>query len=410
MRIPKQLIFILLPSIVSLQAQIQPDKKLSDKDNLIFNPSFEEYTECPKRIEATGHLSIVDGWFQPTGGSADYFNRCSNNSCGVPRNKMGFQEAHSGHGYCGIYCNKTEYREYLQTELKQPLRQGCTYLLTFYVSLSEYSTCAIATIGGLLTPYRVEDTARTMLIHKEVRDLGGGMKQAISDNFIPQIQNNRDNPLTDWRRWQKISGTFVAEGGERFLTIGNFATAAKSNIVVPDSLTMELTGAYYYIDDVSLYLVDCSRNKMEDESKPNTNPTLHTPIELSDQKQLPEQEKREYTKGDILILQNIFFDFDKSTLLQQSYKELQNLLSILKEHPSMKIQIIGHTDNQGSTSYNMRLSESRAKAVVDYLIQKGIEAKRLQYKGRGAYEPIDTNTTEEGRAKNRRVEMKIIAI
>lgn len=380
-----------------------------ENENLIFNPSFEEYTECPKRIEATGHLSIVDGWFQPTGGSADYFNRCSNGACGVPRSKMGFQEPHSGQGYCGIYCNKTEYREYLQTELKQPLRAGCTYRVTFYVSLSEYSTCAIATMGALLTPNRVEDTARNMLTKKEIRKLDNGMKQSISAYFIPQVQNNYSKPLTDWRRWQKISGTFKAEGGERFLTIGNFTTAAKSNITVPDSLTQELTGSYYFIDDVSLVLIDCTK-EVADNPAPITIPIKTKKEKGKQEKVVEEFEGQPLTKGSVIVLRNIFFDFDKSTLLQQSYKELQGLLSLMKKHPSMKVQIIGHTDNQGSVTYNMRLSENRAKAVVDYLIKRGIDAKRLQYKGRGAYEPIDTNATEEGRANNRRVEMKILSM
>ena len=72
--------------------------------------------------------------------------------------------------------------------------------------------------------------------------------------------------------------------------------------------------------------------------------------------------------------------------------------------------IIGHTDSKGEAVYNMRLSESRAKAVVEYLIKKGIDTKRLQWKGRGSFEPVDTNATEAGRANNRRVEMKILSM
>ena len=279
----------LLTSLVC--AQKSNDELPPDSENLIFNPSFEEYTECPKRIEATGHLSIVDGWFQPTGGSADYFNRCGNGACGVPRSKMGFQEPHSGQGYCGIYCNKTEYREYLQTELKQPLQAGCTYRVTFYVSLSEYSTCAIATMGALLTSNRVEDTARNMLTKKEIRKLDNGMKQSISAYFIPQVQNSHDKPLIDWRRWQKISGTFRAEGGERFLTIGNFATAAKSNITVPDSLTQELTGSYYFIDDVSLVLIDCPKDVADTTESKQTN-SLFRPSSPSKRRRVKANKKK----------------------------------------------------------------------------------------------------------------------
>ena len=110
------------------------------------------------------------------------------------------------------------------------------------------------------------------------------------------------------------------------------------------------------------------------------------------------------------MLENIFFDYDKSILLQQSFKELQSLLEILRRYPKMKIEVGGHTDGRGSVDYNQRLSESRAKEVVDYLIEKGIEPRRLQYKGYGKTKPIATNDTEAGRSRNRRVEFKILSM
>ena len=74
----------------------------------------------------------------------------------------------------------------------------------------------------------------------------------------------------------------------------------------------------------------------------------------------------------------------------------------------MKIEIGGHTDSRGSTAYNQRLSESRARAVVEYLSSKGIDSRRLKFKGYGSSKPIDTNSTEEGRARNRRVEFTVL--
>ena len=119
---------------------------------------------------------------------------------------------------------------------------------------------------------------------------------------------------------------------------------------------------------------------------------------------------QELEVGTTVVLQNIFFDFDKASLLQQSYNELQHLLDLLQRYPKMRVEVSGHTDSHGSVDYNLRLSHSRAKAVVDYLISKGIDSKRLQYKGYGKSKPIDTNTTEEGRARNRRVELKILSL
>lgn len=112
--------------------------------------------------------------------------------------------------------------------------------------------------------------------------------------------------------------------------------------------------------------------------------------------------------GTTAILQNIFFDVDKYDLKDKSVTELQKILRFLKENPSVKVEISGHTDNSGSPSYNVQLSEKRAQSVNNYLIERGIAPERLRTKGYGSDQPIADNTTEEGRQKNRRIEFKII--
>ncbi len=112
--------------------------------------------------------------------------------------------------------------------------------------------------------------------------------------------------------------------------------------------------------------------------------------------------------GKAVVLKNIFFDFDKSDLLTESYIELNKLLEYLNKNTRIIIEIGGHTDNSGSVDYNKKLSESRAKAVYDYLIKAGIDSNRLSYFGYGFSKPIADNNTEEGRALNRRTEFRII--
>lgn len=388
-------IIALLPSLF-LCAQT------SRSQNLVYNPSFEEYRECPRKIDALGTLTIVDAWFQPTAGSADYFNVCGSRDCRVPRNKLGVQEPHSGQGYCGIYCSKTDYREYLQTQLKEPLREGELYRISFYVSLSEYSSGAVATIGALFTPDRVGDTVRSVLMCKELKQLAPNISQVVASYFEPQVVNS-GQAISDTKGWTRITGTFVANGGERFLTIGNFFPASQSNVVDLDSLTYLLPGAYYYIDDVELTCLTCDTPKpVAADSLAPTASSVAQPVA-----QQPDADTLQV--GATIILHNIFFDFDKAVLLQQSYNELQRMLEILQNYPKMRIEVRGHTDGHGSADYNQRLSENRAKAVVDYLVSKGIDAKRLQYKGYGKTLPIATNATEEGRARNRRVEFKILS-
>ena len=113
--------------------------------------------------------------------------------------------------------------------------------------------------------------------------------------------------------------------------------------------------------------------------------------------------------GNRIVLRNIFFDSDKATLRESSRSELNRLYDIMKENQNIRVEISGHTDNVGSASYNNELSRERAKSVVDYLIKKGIDKDRLEYKGYGFRKPIADNDTEEGRQQNRRTEFEIIS-
>ncbi len=113
--------------------------------------------------------------------------------------------------------------------------------------------------------------------------------------------------------------------------------------------------------------------------------------------------------GAKVILKNIFFEFGKSTLKSESYAELNNVIKLLENNETLRIEISGHTDNVGTLKYNTKLSEERAKAVVNYLVKKGIAQNRLEYKGYAFSQPVAPNTTEEGRAQNRRVEFKVLS-
>ena len=109
------------------------------------------------------------------------------------------------------------------------------------------------------------------------------------------------------------------------------------------------------------------------------------------------------------VLRNLYFDFDKATLKETSMPELNKLEKMLSENPGMRIGVIGHTDNVGTESYNTKLSEKRAKAVKDFLVDKGIDTRRIKTAGLGARFPLASNDDEdEGRELNRRVEMVVI--
>ncbi|MBK7130616.1 MAG: OmpA family protein [Crocinitomicaceae bacterium] len=112
--------------------------------------------------------------------------------------------------------------------------------------------------------------------------------------------------------------------------------------------------------------------------------------------------------GSKIALRNVFFDTGKSTIRPESYPELDRLVKLLNDVPTLKIELSGHTDNTGSATLNQQLSQDRAQAVVDYLVSKGINKSRLVAKGYGSDRPVASNDTAEGRQENRRTEFEIV--
>jgi outer membrane protein OmpA-like peptidoglycan-associated protein len=106
-----------------------------------------------------------------------------------------------------------------------------------------------------------------------------------------------------------------------------------------------------------------------------------------------------------LVLEGVNFDFDKATIRQEDLPNIDKDVATLEQWGKVNIEVAGHTDSRGSDAYNIKLSQRRAEAVRDYLISKGIAADRLSAKGYGESQPVADNATDEGRFKNRRVEL-----
>lgn len=123
-----------------------------------------------------------------------------------------------------------------------------------------------------------------------------------------------------------------------------------------------------------------------------------------------EKTTQAFTVGQTYRLNNILFDLDKATFKPESYAEMDYLVDVLRQYPKMEIQLNGHTDSLNTAQYNIELSNKRAKAVYDYLAQKGVKVTRLKWKGYGEAKPLTDNGTEEGRAINRRVEFVVLKV
>lgn len=113
-------------------------------------------------------------------------------------------------------------------------------------------------------------------------------------------------------------------------------------------------------------------------------------------------------EGNRTVLRNVFFQTDKYQLEPESFPELDKLFDFLKDNPGIRVEIGGHTDDQGTTEYNLELSRKRAQSVYEYLLNKGSNGSKITFKGFGETQPVSSNETEEGRALNRRTEITIL--
>jgi outer membrane protein OmpA-like peptidoglycan-associated protein len=111
--------------------------------------------------------------------------------------------------------------------------------------------------------------------------------------------------------------------------------------------------------------------------------------------------------GQVVRLNNVFFDFDKWDLRPESFVELDRVVKLMNDNPTLEIEMSAHTDSKGTDEYNITLSENRAKSVMNYILSKGIAENRITSHGYGETQPVATNETDEGRQLNRRVQFKI---
>ncbi|MBK7037989.1 MAG: hypothetical protein IPH42_17040 [Bacteroidetes bacterium] len=201
--------------------------------SLVPNNGFENFIVCPIGFsEFTGKIS---NWQNPNTATPDYMNACANpNPAGMPKNGIGYQVAHSGNGYTGIYTfSGTTYREFIQVQLISPLIASHTYYFSMYVVLHNKSQTAIDDLGAYISVTAPNTT-------------GLGMLPGLP---YPQISNPYGSVITDTLNWTLVEGTYIATGGEKFLTLGHLKNDVSTTYL---PLPYGTVGAYYYIDDVNL--------------------------------------------------------------------------------------------------------------------------------------------------------------
>jgi len=376
---------------------------LDGQNNILQNGDFEKIVQCPqnhtKYLSTDTNKILLPHWHFINRSTPDFFHRCSNDSdVGIPCNFAGCSEPLSGNGYIGMilrvdshyYQYNKGYVEHIATEIFPSLDRNHFYLVKFFYKLAPNSGIASNGLGVYFSA--------SLPKFNEFEEY---------KYFEPQIYLD-NNKIIDNREWKEFIGYFIASGTEKFLTIGNFSPfdIQKTKVLRNGEPQSEMDYyAYYYIDDVQLY-------EISDTTNYHIN-TICTQIDL-----FPLVEQINYSnimnKLDTLslnkpfILENIYFDFDSYRLSSKSFATLDSIANYLKDHKTIEFIINGHTDNIGSSFYNQWLSTERAKSVYKYFYESGISPARMQYIGYGDSMPITSNKTNEGRQKNRRVELVII--
>lgn len=425
--------------------------------NLVKNSGFEELSST---VKSWDQLNLATGWSNPNQGSSDVFSKDARlNTVGIPDNALGTgSAAYEGEHFAGFVAYKDDqrpnwrrilsgnedptipayqnYSEYLQTALAGPLTAGQKYDVSFRVKLANGSDRAVSGIGAYLSPVQMNEAHRHFLAEK------------------PQVSTTKI--VDDKQNWTLISGTFTAEGTEKFLVLGAFINGGFDRADVIEGADSQR--AYYYIDGVSVVIhpeddADGDGIPDKDDRCPDVAglasldgcpdrdgdgiadamdacPDVAGPAEMqgcpdTDGDGIPDNLDRCPTVKGVASMQGcpevndktkklfekaltgVQFESGKSILKQSSYVILDQVVDVMKENPTYNLEIHGYTDSQGDDALNQKLSEDRAAAVRTYLIGKDVSGDRLRSFGHGETMPIADNKTAAGRAANRRVEFKV---
>lgn len=372
---------------------------LAQGENLVPNAGFEEVGKKPRKA---GDIAKATGWVSPTGARADLFTSNKNPDIDVPLNMYGKEDAKEGGHYAGIvgfsYGNKTP-RTYLSTKLKSPLKKGMRYCVKMNVSLAEASKYASNNIG----------------IQLSKRQPGTDTKVSIIEEPSVMHFDNDRKILSARFNWTEICGVYAAEGGEKYITIGNFLSNEDTKYERmkkdKDVKVSQVVAAYYYIDDISVVLIDEEKGEKcdcaaEDAGEEYSKMIYHKVVNITEEMSPKEQ----------IEAHQVYFAFGKDKLSAEGEESLEFIAELMSENPELKLQINGHNngleDEAGlKNGYYADMDTKRIGVVMEFLKAKGVDESRLIPTTKGSSSTNPEITEEDGEelseAKDRRVSFKV---
>lgn len=283
--------------------------------NLIPNPSFE--TNSNKR---GGDISVATPWIGV--GTVDYYLKPEK------RDTSRYKGARTGNCYGGLRFQK-EYKEYMYAPLLETLKEGKLYHFEMFVRILQFENVTV-TIKQLGASFSEEPFTENMEFYKE----------SIVDSTNP-------NGIAGTLNWIRIKGDYRAQGGEKYVILGNFNIKMKDDFVKKNkNAVFEFEEGYYYVDDISLYDI----SDKDTAKKINTSPIAFPKV---------------FEAGQTIRIPTIQFEESGARILKNSYKTLNELAAMLNNNPFMEIQLTVKMSNAS-------LAKSRAKSIVEYLVNQGV--------------------------------------
>jgi outer membrane protein OmpA-like peptidoglycan-associated protein len=381
-----KLLSLFVTALIPVALFAQEDK------NLVKNGSFEGTTGKLKRL---GAIASVKDWKSPTGQAADLFSKTVKGSDplapSAPQNQYGKEDPYEGNNYVGLVAfafGDKQPRSYITSELIGPLKEGVQYCVSFNLSLADQSKYAVNCIGA----------------HMHKKEMGMEDKQSMI--LETHARHPKNKIITQSFGWEQVCNVFTAKGGEKYISIGNFAatkeTKNEKRVKEKGSTAQQFPIAYYYVDNVQVFQLDSIQECQCDVPKVEKAHVNYSE-EFGSNKDFTPEEK---------VAQNkVYFDNMSSALSNEAIDHVNKIIEVMTATPELKIEITAHCDKTEYAKVEIDdrakdLTSNRAKAVIDALVKGGISADRISKVIKEDQEPVASDLSELSMAKNRRVEVK----
>jgi outer membrane protein OmpA-like peptidoglycan-associated protein len=362
-----------------------------DVQNMVPNPSFEEKDGTLRRA---GQVHKAKSWVPGTGADADLFTtEDDDDEIGAPETYKGRCKPKTGSRFAGIRAfsyRGEEPRSYISARLPEELSEGVLYCVQFHIRLSPLSKFAINKVGAYLSKKDISTTEEKSLI------------------YDAQVMHPKQKIHKNTRLWKPVCSAYQAKGGEEFITIGTFVENGElenEKMRKPRRYDKSQTyDSYYFVDDVSIQAIDnrtecqCTEKEEEDDGPK---------FVFSAQENVPEDP----TPAQQIEGRPVYFAYFTDEI-ESSFKErLDKIAEVMKENPDLEVKVIGHADQKEAKKIERDMkrdvSLGRAKSVVKYLEEQGVDSERLNLEAVQASDLKAKGESQYLRSKNRRVTFEV---